>query len=241
MMKRGFLLAACLALAACGGGDKPGARPMTQEEVSRLAETMFLNHREGRATFEAATLTEPGGSRLRLAGTVDWSARSGAARVVVDGTGTLEAVAWGSDTVAERRPVHDGLLAGLGFPQGAWISRPVDQRRRIDQVIAVVTGLAVARPENAVLIQQVAGSAFLRIDTLRGKEVEVVRYGERSIYWIDPASGRMLRFEGNNSAGTLPVVVDFGQEIADQVVPPAGAQVVDVGSKPDLAALLEGL
>lgn len=241
-MKRGFLLAACLALAACGGGGKPGARPMTQEEASRLAETMFLNHREGRATFEAATLTEPGGSRLRLAGTVHWSARSGAARVVVDGgTGTLEAVAWGSETVAERRPVHDGLLAGLGLPRGAWIGRPVDQRRRIDQVIAVVTGLAATRPENAVLIQQQAGSVFLRSDMLRGTEVEVVRYGERSIYWIDPVSGRMLRFEGNNSAGTLPVVVDFGQEIADQVVPPTGAEVVDVGTKPDLAALLEGL
>ena len=241
-MKRGFLLAACLALAACGGGDKPGARPLTQEEASRLAETMFLNHREGRATFEVATLTEPGGSRLRLAGTVDWSARSGAARVVVDGgTGTLAAVAWGSETVAERRPVHDGLLAGLGLPQGAWIGRPVDQRRRIDQVIAVVTGLAASRPENAVLIQQQAGSVFLRSDTLRGTEVEVVRYGERSIYWIDPVSGRMLRFEGNNSAGTLPVVVDFGQEIADQVVPPVVAQIVDVGTKPDLAALLEGL
>jgi hypothetical protein len=117
----------------------------------------------------------------------------------------------------------------------------VDQRRRIDQVIAVVTGLAATRPENAVLIQQQAGSVFLRSDTLRGTEVEVVRYGERSIYWIDPVSGRMLRFEGNNSAGTLPVVVDFGQEIADQVVPPTGAEVVDVGTKPDLAALLEGL
>lgn len=215
---------------------------MTPEEASRLAETMFLNHREGRATFEVATLTEPGGSRLRLAGSVDWSARSGAARVVVDGgTGTLAAVAWGSETVAERRPIHDGLLAGLGLPQGAWIGRPVDQRRRIDQVIAVVTGLAATRPENAVLIQQQAGSTFLRSDTLRGTEVEVVRYGERSIYWIDPTSGRMLRFEGNNSAGTLPVVVDFGPEIADQVVPPTGEQVVDVGTKPDLAALLEGL
>jgi len=241
-MKRGFLLAACLALAACGGGDKPAARPMTPEEASRLAETMFLNHREGRATFEVATLTEPGGSRLRLAGTVDWSARTGAARVVVDGgAGALVAVAWASDTVAERRPVHDSLLAGLGLPQGAWIGRPADQRRRIDQVIAVVTGLATARPENAVLIQQEEGTTFLRRDTLRGREVEVVRFGERSIYWIDPLSGRMLRFEGNNSAGTLPVVVDFGPEIADQVVPPTGAEVVDVGTKPDLAALLEGL
>lgn len=241
-MKRGFLLAACLALAACGGGDKPGTRPLTQEEASRLAETMFLNHREGRATFEVATLTEPGGSRLRLAGTVDWSARSGAARVVVDGgTGTLEAVAWGSDTVAERRPVHDGLLAGLGLPQGAWISRPVDQRRRIDQVIAVVTGLAASRPENAVLIQQQAGSVFLRSDTLRGTEVEVVRYGERSIYWIDPLNGRMLRFEGNNTAGTLPIIVDFRQEGAGLVTPPSAEDVVSVGANPDLAVLLEGL
>jgi hypothetical protein len=105
----------------------------------------------------------------------------------------------------------------------------------------VVTGLATARPENAVLIQQEEGTTFLRRDTLRGREVEVVRFGERSIYWIDPLSGRMLRFEGNNSAGTLPVVVDFGQEIADQVLLPAPAEVVSIGTKPELSALLEGL
>lgn len=215
---------------------------MTPEEASRLAETMFLNHREEKATFEVATLVETGGQRLGLVGTVDWSTPSGVARVTVDGgTGVLAAVAWGSNTVAERRPVHDGLLAGLGLPQGAWIARPIDQRRRIDQVIGVVMGLATTRPENAVLIQQKEGSSFLRRDTLRGTEVEVVRYGERSIYWIDPLNGRMLRFEGNNTAGTLPIIVDFRQEGAGLVTPPSAEDVVSVGANPDLAVLLEGL
>jgi hypothetical protein len=240
VMKRGLLIAACLALSACGGSGTAGQRPMTQEELSRLAETMYLNHREGKSTFVVVTLDGTGGRRLGLAGTVDWSARSGTARMDADGGGGLVAVAWGVDLVAERRPVHDGLLAGLGYPQGAWISRPVDQRRRVDQVIAVVMGLAATRPENAVLIQQKQGSAFLRSDTLRGQKVEVVRYGERSIYWIDPLTGRMLRFEGNNPAGTMPIIVDFGQELTDPVRPPYAAEVVSAGAHPELAALLDG-
>lgn len=241
-MKKHILLAACLALSACGGGDTTTARPLAQEEAARLAETMFLNHREGKTTFEVATLVETGGQRLGLVGTVDWSTRSGVARVTVDGgTGVLAAVAWGSNTVAERRPVHDGLLAGLGLPQGAWIARPIDQRRRIDQVIGVVMGLATTRPENAVLIQQKEGSSFLRRDILRGQAVEVVRYGGQSIFWVDPRNGKMLRFEGNNTAGTLPIIVDFRQEGAGLLTPPSAEDVVSVGANPDLAALLEGL
>ena len=217
-------------------------RPLAQDEASRLAETMFLNHREGTANFEVSTLEEPGGRRLGMSGTVDWTARSGAANVLVEGrAGNLVAVAWGSNTVAEKRPINDGLLEGLGMPPGSWISRPIDTRRRVDQVIGMVMGLASKRPENAVLIQQKPGSMFLRNDTLRGSPVEVVRYGERSIFWIDKGTGMMLRFEGNNEPGTLPVIVDLRLDSVQFVRAPSAGEVISVGDKPELSVLLEGL
>jgi len=230
-----------LILASCGGDSKQEARALESPELARLAETMFINHRQGSTIFRAVTLTGAGGDRLVMTGAVDWSGSSGSARVRTDAAGaTLAFVAWGGATVAERRPLLDARAEALGGHGGKWFSRPVDRRRRVDQLIAVVMGLATKRPENAVLIQQTVGSAYLREDSLRGRVVDVMRYGTRSVFWVDRLTGELLRFEGNNSRGNLPLVVDL-RLVADGPVPAPGPEdVVDTSANPDLALLLEG-
>lgn len=241
-MRRVLLLWACIALAACGDNDGSSApRQLTQDEASRLAEAAFLNHRSGGSAFEVTTLSAVGGQRLTLSGVVDWSHNRGVAGVeVADGGSTLVAVAWEQNVVAERRPAAGEALVREGLPSSSWLGRIADQRRRIDQVIAVVTGLATKRPENAVLIRQEEGSSFMRNDTLRGTAVEVLRYGQRSIFWIDVATGRMLRFEGNDAEGTLPIIVDFLPRITTAITPPGPTDVVPISSYPDLASLFTG-
>jgi hypothetical protein len=241
-MRRVLLLLVCIALSACGGNDGSGApRQLTQDEASRLAGAAFLNHRSGGSAFEVTTLSAVGGQRLTLSGVVDWSHNRGVASVDIAGGGsTLVAVAWEQNVVAERRPADEETLAREGLPPGAWIGRLADQRRRIDQVIAVVTGLATKRPENAVLIRQEEGSSFMRNDTLRGTAVEVLRYGQRSIFWIDVATGRMLRFEGNDTEGTLPIIVDFLPHITTAITPPGPEDVVSLDEHPGLLTLVDG-
>jgi hypothetical protein len=241
-MRRVVLLWACIALAACGDNGGSGSlRQLTQDEASRLAGAAFLNHRSGGSAFEVTTLSAVGGQRLTLSGVVDWSHNRGVASVdVADGGSTLVAVAWEQNVVAERRPAAGEALVSEGLPSGAWLGRIADQRRRIDQVIAVVTGLATKRPENAVLIRQEEGSSFMRNDTLRGTAVEVLRYGQRSIFWIDVATGRMLRFEGNDTEGTLPIIVDFLPRITTAITPPGPDDVVPLDEHPGLLTLIDG-
>jgi len=231
-----------LMLASCGGDSPQQPRALESGELARLAETMFINHRQGTTVFRAVTLSEVGGDRLEMTGAVDWAGSSGSARVRTDSVGaTLAFVAWGGATVAERRPLLDARAEALGGQAGKWLSRRADRGRRVDQVIAVVMGLASTRPENAVLIQQTVGSAYLRPDILRGRQVDVMRYGRHSVFWVDRLTGELLRFEGNNSRGNLPVVVDLGLAVDGPVPAPEPGDVVDTRDKPELALLLEGL
>ena len=52
-------------------------------------------------------------------------------------------------------------------------------------LLAVLTGLAAKNPENSQLILQTEGSSYIRNDVLRDQPVVLLRYGKRSIYWIN--------------------------------------------------------
>lgn len=231
-----------LALAtACSGNEPALPRPLDVDEASRLAGTMHLNHLAGRARFDVNTVDGPGGSALRLTGTIDWTTSTGVAAVSSAAAGsTLVAVAWQGNAVLERRPVHDEMLAGLGVVSPPWLARRIDPGRRIDQVISVVAGLATTQPENAILLQQKEGTAFLRSDTLRDIDVDVMRYGSRSIFWVDHETGQLVRFEGNTESGSQPVIVDFFPATGESPRLPSGGQVVDTSARPELASLLSG-
>lgn len=223
-------------------GTGTGERELSREEAARLAEVTYLNHRRGAAQFEVATLADLNGTQLALSGVVDWSNTRGSAKVShSQAGGTLTELSWRANVVFERRPTHDALLQSLGAASSPYFGRAIDMRRRVDQVVSIIMGLAATQPENAILIQQKPGTKFIRSDTLRGKDVDVLRYGTRSIYWVERVTGEMLRFEGNNDAGTLPIVVDFDFNDVATIRFPEPAQVVFVDDKPDLSAFLAGL
>ena len=190
----------------------PGAlTPLTPPQAVRLAQALNQNHEAGGATFRVTAKDEVSGGTITLEGVVDWSRTQGRATVLghTDERGPVVEVAWTADAVAELRPDLAAALLSRGESPDTFIVRPVDiSRRPLDRLIAIVSGLATAQPDNAQLIIQNPGSGFVRSDTLRGVEVEVLRYGAQSIFWIDPTTGRLLRFEGTNSLGGAPIIVD---------------------------------
>ncbi len=208
-----FVIGLAGTIASCGSSSEDEQqRPLTGAEASRLAQVGFANLQAGGATFEAnSALLGESTESLTLIGEVDWVRHVGRAAVRATGTDAgLTQVYWDEQTVYERRPQMDVMVRSIGGPAEAWIARPPDlSGRQLDRLIALVAALAVERPENALLIQQEQGSSFLRFDELRGNEVEVLRYGERSLFWLKVSDGALLRFEGNSSTGTGPSIVDI--------------------------------
>ena len=230
-------------LATCSGGRDSGPTPLTRQQASVMAELLYRNRESGGATFTLSTPLGPEGGTLTLSGEVDWVGHHGHAIVATSEPidDPLTEVWWTLENVFERRPSLDEDLIDLGVAMTASvIERPVDlERRRIDQLIALVVALAAEQPENAELILQAEGSAFLRVDELRGVDVEVLRYGDRSIYWVDPTSGRLLRFEGTDESRTFPIVVDLLETGERDIQPDPSLQVVVLDEVPgDVAARL---
>lgn len=214
---------ASLALIACGSDDssapKDQSRPLTVEEAGTLAQVLYSNYEAGGADFVVTSLTEPRGQQVQLQGIVDWKNHSGHAVIRASLPDTqLSDVYWLTNMAAERRPTFDQILMGQGAAPEPVLVRSPNMNLRLDQMLAVVTGLASQQPENAQLILQNPNTEFIRDDTLQGTEVMVVRYGQRSLYWIAKDSGRLVRFEGNNERGDLPIVVDL---------PAVGSRTID--------------
>ncbi len=208
-----LLVASCLGAlssTACAG-DSTGSseRALTTREAALLAEVLVKNYRSAGAVFTVATLDRPGGSTVRLEGRLDWANHLGEATVAVDVGSAPSVVGWRRDVVLERWPDADEVLTGMGTAAAPVIARPPNMQRRLDQIIAVLVGLAGERPDNAQLVLQTEGSAFVREDELRGVPVVVMRYGSRNIYWLDAATGDMLRFEARSAEGDLPIVIDI--------------------------------
>jgi len=215
---------------ACGDGDDDGdGRPLTDEEAGQLANVLFDNYTEEGADFELAMQVAPGAT-INLQGEVDWSTHRGHARVVGSGTEEgIQEVYWDDETVLERRDELNTLLAQSGQADVSFVARPVDLATRdLDQALAFVTALASQQRDNPLLIQQADGAEFVRSDTLRGTDANVLRAGPLTTYWLAVDDGRMLRFEGNNSPGTRPVVVDVTAFGPRQIAGPAEDQVITV-------------
>jgi len=207
---RSVAVAAALLLAACGSAAVDSTRPMTLVEASQLAQALATNKTRGGADFRITTLTELGGVEMQWDGTVDWATKAGRASVTSSESPLQITQVWWTPTrFGERRPGLDSLLGPLVAAPEPVIFRPVDLERRLDQVAAVVSLLSSDTPENAQLILQTEGSVFLRADRLRGRDAIVLRYGPRSVYWLDAATGSLVRFEGSDASGRLPIVVDL--------------------------------
>jgi hypothetical protein len=206
----GVLVAGC---AGAPDADDASAAPLTLDQASRLAEVLSRNREVGGATFLVTALDAATGATVVMEGVVDWTLGHGVATVtgLRDADGEVTGVAWTRDGVAERRPDRMEELARLGLDPVAthWL-RDIDPAvRTVDRLIGIVLGLATERPDNAQLLLQKPDAAYVRDDVLRGVPVEVLRYSDRTVVWIDPATGALLRFEGNDSRGAAPVIVDL--------------------------------
>lgn len=216
--------------AACGSADgeaettAPTEERLDRQRAEVMAQVLFRNHEAGGAYFRVAARSFEGVGTITLDGVVDWTLTLGRATVagVGDDLGEVSAVAWGPQVVAEYRPGLDGVLQGLGHQPGTFLGRDRDMTRRLDQLLAIVSGLASTTPDNPQLILQNPGAAFLRTDTLRGRTVDVMRYSERSVFWVDTETLHMMRFEGTDSSGRFPVVVDIIELLDEEFeMPPA--------------------
>lgn len=245
MMVRRIVFASIfiLSLSACGNDEsQTKERPLTQQEASALAQASFINYDKGGALFDVTTVTEPNGPQLQLRGMIDWKTHTGSANVISNvPQPTLTSVWWQKDAVMERRPAFDAMISSaIKITAPVLVRRPETSRRRLDQVLAVVTGLASEQAENAQLVLQTDGSAYLRQDTLRGRAVDVMRYGQRSVFWIDTETGHMMRFEGTNKLGNQPILVDIVKLDAQKIELPPQKNWVVVEGNEQLLSLTNG-
>lgn len=239
-------MAAC-AIAACGGGDgavDDGERPVDDREAARLAETLFANLESGTADFRLNARL-PDGSTLAMTGTVDWAAHEGRASVTATGLPErpVVEVAWTRSIVLEQIPELSELADELGRTGGDWYARTPDlQARQLDSLIQLVMGLATEQRDNAVLVAQREGTAWLRTDRVPDTDVEVdvMRFGPRTVFWVERDGFRLHRFEGNNREGSRPVVIDLSDHGAARLDMPSGDGVVDAMPLADLYEALTG-
>lgn len=239
-------VAACTLLFACGGDDRKTveAAPLTQTQAERLSQAGYTNYLAKGAEFEAisAFLGPDGNQSLTLSGLIDWESHRG--RAFVRGVGSeagITEVYWEETFILERRPAMDAIVSGLGGPDTPWIAhQPNPSVRQLDRLVGLIVGLAAEQPDNALLVQQKKGSEFMRTDTLRDRAVEVLRYGNRNIYWLDATDGSMMRFEGNSPGGNAPVVIDIlERKVVDPVRPPE-SDVVPVDQVAEAYAAITG-
>ena len=204
------------AVSGCGGRDPKGSqgeRAVTAEEASRMAEALFNNYDLGGADFEV-NAQMPDGTRVVMTGAVDWRTHAGHAQVQISQTAdaAVTEVYWTDAVVFERVPSLTALAERLGEPRADFYVRPPDVvNRHLDAMIQLLTSLGSEQRDNAVLISQQPGTAWMRSDTIptTNEPVDVLRYGQHTIYWLAADGVTLLRFEGNNSAGTRPVLIDL--------------------------------
>ena len=232
-LSRLVLLAAVGALApACTSSNKatPSERALTFEEATLLASVQKQNYDDEGAIVRVNTAFTATGDSMSMEAEIDWPGHQG--RGLLSATGMengIDEVFWVTDTVLERRPALNVVLTGRGFTGIDFVARPPDTATRLlDRAIAVVVGLAAKEPDNALLVQQKPGSAFLRNDVLRGTQVVVLRYGERNLYWLDAKTGEMLRFEGNAAGLNAPIIVDVLERGKRTITFPLVSAVVNV-------------
>lgn len=226
---------------ACGGEEQRSERALTSEEASILAEVLFRNYESKGATFSLAAQAGGAGGTIALEGAIDWENHQGAARVLGGSQPhPVNAVWWSRDFVAERRPSFDEVVARVlpNVNSPVLVRKPDSVKRRLDQILAIVTGLASQSPDNAQLILQTEGSAFIRTDELRNRSAIVLRYGKRTLFWLDKETNLLLRFEGNSSTSQYPVVLDFMEFGRQTLPPPPTAALVEIEKHQELLPLI---
>jgi len=187
----------------------------------------FTNYQNGGADFTLNAFL-PDGSTVVMTGEVDYVGGAGIAAVSATGPeSAVTEIAWGGDYVFEHRPDVSATSEALGQGPIDYVSHLANpEERTLDSLVAVVAALGSQTRENPLLLQQ-NGVQLERRDELAGTPVDVYLYGEQTRVWVETGTSHMLRFEGNNSAGTRPVIVDLSNPAPRELALAPDAVVVD--------------
>ena len=247
-MRKRFLvllpLLAAVSLMSCGESAPANTnRPLTDNEATRLAQTRNRNYLSGGARFEAtsAFLGIANPETITLTGVIDWAKHAGRATVKSSvGTDVVE-VYFEEKFLLERRLGFDTISPALGGPSAPWFVRlPEPSTRQLDRLLGIIMSLATEQPENALLLQQTPGTSYLRNDLIFGKTADVLRFGERSIYWLKTDTDELLRFESDAETGNAPVLVDILESGSFTAEAPKKSDVVSPQQFPEIYAQIQG-
>ncbi|MEU4804925.1 hypothetical protein [Actinosynnema sp. NPDC023587] len=213
------------------GSAPPGPRPLTSDEVDRLAITRFRNYEAGGRAVTITVPTTAGG--LVVTGSIDY--RAGLGYAVVRGAGRDTSgnglIQWNATTVLVH-PVADAPPeAPASPPASGWHRRPLlTSGSSLDSALLIALNLGSDRPDNAELLPQ-NGAAWVRHDQVGDHRVDVMsgpaargRPGTAGNvrYWVDP-DGTMHRVRADVDSEPQPVVIDFDARRYVPVQPAPGA------------------
>jgi hypothetical protein len=146
-------------------------------------------------------------------------------------------VYWEEKFLLERRLKFDTIMPALGGPSAPWFGRlPEPSTRQLDRLLGIIMSLAAEQPENALLIQQTPGTSFMRSDLIRDQPVDVLRFGQRTLYWLRTDTDELLRFESDAEAGLAPVLVDIVEAGPFTAPRPRVADIVSPQKFPEIYA-----
>lgn len=240
MKTRGAVALGLVVLVASLIGCAPepsGPRLVTEEEADRLSEMLYTSFQDGGASFTLSSLSQDG-TTTNMRGDIDFARHAGLAELVSTGPDAkVSGVAWYNDTVLEYIPSLVALAEDQGTGGFRWVARAVDtETYRVDSQLAILRALSSDVRENPQLLRQ-NGVTWVRDDALNGVEVEVFQYGESTRFWVQKGTTRLLRFEGNNSDGNNPVIIDFSDPGARTIALPALDETIAVQEIAELYAL----
>lgn len=215
--------ATVLLITGCGSSESEPS-PLTREQVHLLAGAQFLNYRHKGAKFEMEVGIPGTESNFTMKGQMNWDGLVGYGVVARDGAAPVQ-VWWREDVVIQSDPALAAVLRAADRPEVYVAHRPNPQANPIDRAAAILMHLGSRRRENVLLVRQEKGSAYLGDEEVRGTPTQVLRYGEINRFWIDPRSGLMQRFEGNNSTGKSPQRVDLLTHERQVIYAPQGPVV----------------
>jgi hypothetical protein len=224
-----------LGLTACA--TPSGPRPITEEEADRLSEVLYTSFQDGGASFTYSSLWQDG-TTTQMRGDIDFARHAGLAELVSTGPDAkVSGIAWFEDTVLEYIPSLLTLAEQQDLGGFTWVARPLDTvKYRVDAQLAILRALASDVQENPQLLRQ-NGVTWQRDDTLDGVAVEVFQYGLNTKFWVQKGTTRLLRFDGNNSDGNNPVIIDFTDPGARTIDLPTLDETVAVEDVAELYAL----
>jgi hypothetical protein len=230
-----MVLVLALGLTACAAPSGP--RPITEDEADRLSEVLYTSFQDGGASFTMSSLWQDG-TTVQLRGDIDFAGHAGLAEVVSTGPDAkVSGVAWLNDTVLEYIPSLVTMAEQQGIGGFTWVARPSDTvTYRVDAELSILRALASDVRENPQLLRQ-NGVTWQRDDTLNGVAVEVFQYGVNTKFWVQKGTTRLLRFDGNNSDGNNPVIIDFSDPGVKTIDLPALDETVAVQDVAELYAL----